>query len=331
MSGFAQTMFSFDRGACFKDRMSIAVSSDPGISIALDPFALAQGHEDVFWYVPAAKYCGVVVDIDLGISVPDKSEIEVRLEVGSSPDNMLSHTTWVPLDLRRYMNFPDHVRLQRVQADENAVSVCINGYSDARRMREIFQIHGLNLYRKHILDWGCGHGRVLRHFMLDGDLGRVAGVDIDPDNVSWARTALRSKDFLVGPLMPPTSYEDNSFDGVYGISVMTHLDPDVQSAWLEEIRRILRPGGLALLTFAGSGSVAYGSMHFSPSWLDEWVTEGVNATAYESFDSVIGKKDYYRNVFMTTPFMNSLWSRYMSVEAVYENMFGYQSVAVLRK
>ncbi len=331
ISGFSQMAFSNDEMFLSHDRALMKATSNSGVNINLDTFLPSVGHEDVFWYLPNAAYCGVIASIDLGESVCNKSEIEINLNLGEFDTNTLSNTTWVPLDLRRYMNYPNLERLQRVQAYENSVSVTINGYSDARRIRKIFAMHGLNLSRKNILDWGCGHGRVLRHFMMDGDLNRVAGVDIDSDNVGWAKNALCSHDIHVGSLMPPTVFEDSSFDGVYGISVMTHLDPDIQSAWLAEIRRILRPGGLAVLTFAGSGSVAFGSRFFSREWLNEWNEQGVNATAYESFDTIVGKKDYYRNVFMTNDFMTRLWSHQMQVEAIYENMFGYQHVAILRK
>jgi predicted SAM-dependent methyltransferase len=42
--------------------------------------------------------------------------------------------------------------------------------------------------------------------------------------------------------------EDNSADILFAHSVLTHLSEDRQDRWLAEIRRVLRPGGLAFVT-----------------------------------------------------------------------------------
>jgi SAM-dependent methyltransferase len=103
------------------------------------------------------------------------------------------------------------------------------------------------------------------------------GIDIDPDNISWAKQNLPAIDFRIGPLLPPTDYPDGSFDLVYGISVMTHLTRAVQIAWLREIERILEPGGLALLTFAGDTSVAFNSQYLTLEWLADYRLRGLGA------------------------------------------------------
>jgi SAM-dependent methyltransferase len=42
---------------------------------------------------------------------------------------------------------------------------------------------------------------------------------------------------------------DDSLDLVYAHSVLTHLTEPTATAWLAEVARVLRPGGLALMTF----------------------------------------------------------------------------------
>jgi ubiquinone/menaquinone biosynthesis C-methylase UbiE len=56
----------------------------------------------------------------------------------------------------------------------------------------------------------------------------------------------------VNGLEPPLIFGDESFDLVYAISVFSHLTAPLQIGWRNELRRVLRPGGLLLLTTQGS-------------------------------------------------------------------------------
>jgi Methyltransferase domain. len=47
-------------------------------------------------------------------------------------------------------------------------------------------------------------------------------------------------------------YANQSFDLVYAFSVFTHLDLKAQRRWRDELRRILRPRGILLLTLHGN-------------------------------------------------------------------------------
>jgi SAM-dependent methyltransferase len=102
-----------------------------------------------------------------------------------------------------------------------------------------------------VLDFGCGSGRVIRH--LPGHLpgARLHGSDVDADAIGWAQHNLPGIQFSVNPYRPPLPFEDDSFDLVYSISVFTHLNEQYQDDWLREIARVVRPGGLALLTVHG--------------------------------------------------------------------------------
>lgn len=113
------------------------------------------------------------------------------------------------------------------------------------------------------LDFGSGCGRVARHLVgpvvenaaaqvVDTPAPRLpgvdyTGVDVDRRQIAWAAGHLPGR-FLVIPQQPPTALAPNSFDVVFTISVFTHLDEAMQNAWLAELRRLLRPGGLLLAT-----------------------------------------------------------------------------------
>jgi SAM-dependent methyltransferase len=101
-----------------------------------------------------------------------------------------------------------------------------------------------------LLDWGCGCGRVLRHWSrLTGT--RVAGCDIDERMIDWCAANLPFADVTVTGLEPPLPYADSSFGLVYAFSVFTHLSEDLQHAWIAESRRVLEPGGHLLLSTLG--------------------------------------------------------------------------------
>ncbi len=107
-----------------------------------------------------------------------------------------------------------------------------------------------------ILDFGCGCGRTLQN--LPFDPGHPAhGCDVDAEAVAWAAANLPSVEFTVNQHTPPLPYADDSFGLVYAISVFTHLDEGQQFTWLEELRRVIRPGGLALLSVMGEHAAGF--------------------------------------------------------------------------
>lgn len=103
-----------------------------------------------------------------------------------------------------------------------------------------------------ILDWGCGPGRVVRHLPeVFGSRGEYYGCDPNERSIDWCTKALAEIDFRPSGLMPPLDYPVAYFDLLYGISIFTHLSEAAHQAWIEELDRILKPGGLALLTTHG--------------------------------------------------------------------------------
>ena len=91
-----------------------------------------------------------------------------------------------------------------------------------------------------ILDVGCGTGANLE--MLAG-FGAAEGVDVSDAALAFCRARGLTKVRLGAAERLP--YEDNSFDLVTALDVVEHLDDD--AAGLSEMRRVLRPGGRALL------------------------------------------------------------------------------------
>jgi SAM-dependent methyltransferase len=112
---------------------------------------------------------------------------------------------------------------------------------------------GWSFEGKRVLDFGCGAGRTLRHFAEEAEQGELWGCDIHPESVEWMQANL-SPPFHVfrNGETPPLDRPDGYFDLIWCVSVFTHLT-DTWSAWLLELRRVLAPDGLLIVTFMGRG------------------------------------------------------------------------------
>lgn len=97
-----------------------------------------------------------------------------------------------------------------------------------------------------VLDLGCGCGRLAR--WIPQAEGRLTGLDIEPRAIAWCAANLPGG-FHVNVLGDRLPCREASFDLVYACSVVTHLRKATAAACLQEIARVLKPGGRALVTF----------------------------------------------------------------------------------
>jgi SAM-dependent methyltransferase len=105
--------------------------------------------------------------------------------------------------------------------------------------------------RKAILDFGCGSGRLLRWLLPHVDDGaKLTGCDIHEPSIRWLRQqypeAVRLYANDAGPPLPERA---DSFDLVCAVSVFTHLTN--WAPWLLELRRVLAPGGILVVSVLG--------------------------------------------------------------------------------
>ena len=112
----------------------------------------------------------------------------------------------------------------------------------------------IDFHNKNILDWGCGPGRLIRHLpeILDKS-NSVYGTDYNSKYVTWCQENLVDVKVEKNELMPPLLFDSEFFDFIYGISIFTHLSSEMHEKWMEELSRVLKPGGLLFLTLHGDG------------------------------------------------------------------------------
>jgi SAM-dependent methyltransferase len=146
---------------------------------------------------------------------------------------------------------PAHLRAQVGPLHADAAFFLSSGKHNAELIRDVLAEAGTPVEQlEALLDWGCGCGRVLRHWS-DLSSTRVHGCDITPKMVKWCNDNLPFVEATVNELTPPLPYDDASFDLVYAFSVMTHLSEELQHAWVREAGRVLKPGGYFVFSTLG--------------------------------------------------------------------------------
>jgi SAM-dependent methyltransferase len=107
------------------------------------------------------------------------------------------------------------------------------------------------------LDFGCSSGRVLRPLAAAYPDVRWRGCDPNEGAIRWASEHLAGIEFFRSANVPPMPLADASLDLAYAISIWSHFEPTRGLEWLEEMRRVLRPGGHLVLTTHGPASIAH--------------------------------------------------------------------------
>jgi SAM-dependent methyltransferase len=130
-----------------------------------------------------------------------------------------------------------------------------SGYREAWTVLTTVEQYGAPVEAmRSVLEFGCGSGRVIRHFRYIDGL-RLAGTDANSKPIEWDRKNLPGIEFNHNALEPPLAYADGSFDLIYALSVFTHIPLEWQRPWLDELRRVLRPGGYLLCIVHGDSFI----------------------------------------------------------------------------
>ena len=178
-----------------------------------------------------------------------------------------------------------------------------------------------------ILDWGCGCGRIVAQLRKLVVPEKLHGCDIDAAAIAWDQEHLAGPHFTRIKPYPPTPYPDKSFDVVYGISVMTHLDEEAQLAWLKELQRITRPGAILALSVIGHDLRGTNMpADLAPTYAEKGFAAFV--PGYSDLLAEFSHPGYYKEAYHSLDYIVSTWGRFFEILEYVETR--HQDIVLLR-
>ncbi|MBX9594761.1 MAG: class I SAM-dependent methyltransferase [Roseomonas sp.] len=186
-----------------------------------------------------------------------------------------------------------------------------------------------------VLDFGCSVGRVLRHFEPERrDLGwTLHGVDVQATCIEWLRLHF-PQDYQVftGTVLPHLPLPDNSLDVIYGISVFTHVKY-LWDAWLLELKRVLKPGGLLLQTIHTENAWAFYRRHKDVPGIMQHLPPAILEHEAMPHDWIHRGDIGISQAFWKAEVARRFWGRYLEVIDVLppQHQDSFQDLMVCRK
>ena len=189
-----------------------------------------------------------------------------------------------------------------------------------------------------ILDFGCSGGRLTRWFLDDARKGvEVWGCDIDAPAIEWCQKNMMPPfRFFANTTSPHLPFRDQFFDFVYAGSVVNHIK-DMGFAWMMEIARCMKPGGIFVPTIIDENSL--------PLLYDAYGKDKTNILPNFIHDNEITAEKIQRKGFINRYSTSSPWligviysqeffvrraSAVFDIVDIIPNLKGYQTGYVLR-
>jgi ubiquinone/menaquinone biosynthesis C-methylase UbiE len=131
---------------------------------------------------------------------------------------------------------------------DHQVEVLFGGAAAVMRRQGLLPLRAALTRRRaeRLLDVGCGTGCFLREVKANHPRLQVIGLDLSPYYLAVARQKLQpwSRARFVEGMAEAMPFGDQQFDAVTCIYLFHELPPEVRRAVVDEIRRVLRPGGM---------------------------------------------------------------------------------------
>lgn len=128
----------------------------------------------------------------------------------------------------------------------------------------LMNLHSPKRGDAHVLDIGCGTGLMgLAAWPLVQEGGSYTGLDVIQSDVDYCKSHYPFEQYTFlhfdvsnpsyapdqSPEPKPWPLKDNQYDLVTALSVWTHFRESDSRYYLKEVKRVLKPGGTAIITF----------------------------------------------------------------------------------
>ncbi|MGC9328071.1 MAG: class I SAM-dependent methyltransferase [Candidatus Hinthialibacter sp.] len=232
-------------------------------------------------------------------------------------------------DLYESTPTPPMKLIKRVDGSESPAFYLLKGAQNYREFIRLIEKYADISSCSSLLDWGCGSGRITGFFIQHSKIPDIYGCDIDAEAIQWAQEHFPQGRFTTIPLLPPTKYYNNQFDIIISFSVLTHLDRETQNAWLREMQRILKPGGLLLATVHG---VKAAEVLLSKQEFKKFKRVGIHDRLRDRVLEGVAPDDYYRASFQSKNYILNNWKSFFEILDVMEQGAShYHDMVVMRK
>jgi SAM-dependent methyltransferase len=156
-----------------------------------------------------------------------------------------------------YPPIPPHELRSTASCGTSADVHLQSGVADLRIVGELWEIFAERPFTQlgSVLDFGCGCGRLLRWFQTALPGAHRFGADVRRASIEWCQQNLDGT-FVANDIVPPLPLPDASVDLVVALSVFSHLNVRSARAWMRELARVCKPGGLLLVTAHGAFALA---------------------------------------------------------------------------
>ena len=290
---------------------TVAHSGESGFSFDLQVDNEAPGRIDL------VGYCGDAAVARLSTVVPRPEDAELALPPG-----------------------PLMQKVSGVSSDELFV---MHGLRMFTEIVDLLVKHKLPEQSEKLLDWGCGCGRATRYFLSRNVFSEVCGCDIDPEVIDWCQNNLPNGTFDLIQPSPSLPYADRSFDAVVACSVLTHIRGRDQGPWLEEVRRVLKPGGLFIASTLGEHAYQFTRSRkgrsrrrrlrlFLSRWLGPSRLVGIEDGRPGRVYKPISKGSYYKGVYQSKSHTMQQWGQQFEIlQYLDRGLNNYQDLVVMRR
>jgi SAM-dependent methyltransferase len=193
---------------------------------------------------------------------------------------------------------------------ERHLEYWLSGYRDA--LPAIDAAHLSNKPGARVLDFGGASGRVIRHMRYLCASPELYVAEINPRHVQLLRGLFEGSVHAVHNYgTPHLPFPDRFFDCVTAYSVFTHMYDD-DTAWLLELRRIVKPGGIVYITIHDDetwrrlpslpvGELTFSNPEFKQYYDDHPELPCKTAHFYSE------RQDYNCNVFVPKEYVQRFW------------------------